>query len=210
MKSFRVVVVLLLGLLPGAVRSSPEEPRAGSPAVTRGPASADSDWPTGRFARSLRSSVRCRLVREVFSANAFETLYGYLNGTGCGMRARVAGRAQVAAYVGGQPVDDKSGLGPIEWMFGPNEKCEGTGFVVLGPKGFAHLGPKPVWVQLEVTPTEKDRYRFGVSVAVPNGLMGCASVSGEASLRTGRWTLRKTAGDSPADKGATQDRPTGR
>jgi hypothetical protein len=140
------------------------------------------------------------LVREIFSSNAFDDLYGYLNGIGCGMKARVAGRAQVAASVVDQPVDEASGLAPIEWMFGRNERCEGNDFAVLGPKEFAQMGPHPVWVQVEVAQVKKDQYRFGVSVGFPNGVVGCSGVSGEASLRAGRWSLRETAADSAGDK----------
>ena len=169
-----------------------------------GTARAERDWPIGKTARTLPRSARCALVREVFSPNAFDELYRYVNGgTGCAMKARVAGRVQVTAMVGGQPANEKTGLEPIEWLFDANEECRGQEFVILGPKELSHSTANPTWLQLMLIPVRKDQYRFAVSVGGPNKIIPFADVEGEARRRGGKWTLTPARDDRTFDFSVT-------
>lgn len=146
-------------------------------------------WQAGDIARQLPFSARCGLVREIFSPTAFDELFAYLDGA-CPGRARIGGRARVVATIDAGPVDEITGVAPMDYVFAAKERCEGQRFVVLGPREMSGLKKGEAVIGLSLYRPINGRYGFRVGVDVfPDGTAGCIGVSGQAVRKGRKWTV---------------------
>jgi hypothetical protein len=174
-----VVVVLLLALV--------SAPTRGQPRTGQGTKPSRGEKPATELVRQVPFGVRCELVRSLFSEQAFDSLYRYLN-VGCGKNAQMGGRAWVVGWVQSGPYDGATGLTPREVMFPEAERCEGTRFVVSSGVG-ERWGDYQQFIRLTVIPLAKGSYDFGVRVGTRAGTAVCAGVSGHAVLKGRKWTI---------------------
>jgi hypothetical protein len=139
---------------------------------------------------SYSTRARCDLVRAVFSPTAFDPLPLYIrNGCdACMLGGRVVVYADVVAY-------GAHGLGEGRPWVADGEHCESTDFVLLTDSLLARSDHPPSMAQLTLLPDGRNKFGFGVTIAVfPTatqfGSRGKGAVTGVAVRRRGKWTLR--------------------
>lgn len=174
-----VLVVLLLAQVSAPTRGQPhkrEEAKANG-----------GEKPTTELVRHVPFGVRCELVRQLFSEQAFDSLYRYLN-VGCGKNAQMGGRAWVVGWAQSGPYDEKTGLTPTELMFPEAERCQGARFVVASGVE-KRWGDDQHFIRLTMIRVGKGSYDFGVNVGTWTGTTLCSGASGHAVLKGRKWTI---------------------